>query len=369
MNALPLYFIAAVAGAFGAALAQAPIQQEPAVPRVAGSEPVHYQLVQTIALGGPDSWDYLTYDPGSHRVYASHGDRLSVVDGISGAKLGEVTGFAGTTHGVLIAQPMRQGFTDDRAAGEAAVFDPLTLRVSRRIAAGKDADAMAYDPSSRHVFVINGDPGTLTVIDARTLRLLSTIEVGGKLEAAVADGAGSLYVNDAGQRQLLRISTRSNQLQARWPMASCESPHGLAMDNVSRRLFVSCVNRVLLVVDADRGNIVATLPIGNGTDAAAYDPVRKLIFSSNGRDGTVSVILQRDRDDYVALDSIVTAPLARTMTLDPQSGRLYLVTADVQAQAPNSATETARRPAIVPGSVRMLFFDPVTSGAAAPPTP
>ncbi len=325
----------------------------------------HYEVTKTVPLGAPDRWDYVAFDPASHRVYVAHGDRLTVVNGRTGAIVGEVKGFPGGTHGIALARAYGRGYTDDGEAGEAGAFSLKTLKVEKRIKAADDSDAIAFDPVSGHVFVVNGDPGTLTVIDPRTDSAIATVEVGSKLEYPVAGGDGKLYVNGVAKREIFRVDTRTNQLDARWSIPDCVSPHGLAMDTASRRLFSSCENDALVVVNADSGAVVATLPIGSGTDAAAFDPRRKLIFSSNGGDGTLSVIEERDPDTFVPIATVKTALTARTMSLDPRSGRLYIVAADVDARSLAAAQALAargdrprRRPSIVPGSLKLLFLDP-----------
>ena len=319
-----------------------------------------YRMTREIALGAPDRWDYVVYDASSKRVYDAPGDRASVVDGHDGRILGEVQGFPGGTHGIAIAAGAGTGYTDDGRAGEVGVFDLRTLEVRQRIKAEQDADSMAFDAASGHVFVIDGDSGVVTVIDPRRNAVLATIAVGGGLETGIAAGDGELYVNGAERKELVRIATATNQVDARWPIPQCTSPHGLALDVSAHRAFVSCINQVLTVVDTEDGRTVATLPIGSGTDAAAFDPVRKRVFSSNGRDGTISVILERDPNTFVALGSFPTAQSARTMAVDPASGRLFVAAAQIDKaalQAP-AARGVRRRAPVVPGSLKLLFFDP-----------
>jgi DNA-binding beta-propeller fold protein YncE len=316
-----------------------------------------YQVTHTVALGAPDRWDYVVFDPSSKRVFVAHGDEVTVVDGRKGDVLGHIKGFPGGTHGIAIVGAVGRGYTDDGQKGEAGAFDLSTLKVGKRVKAAEDADAMAFDEVSGHVFVINGDMGTITVIDPKEDKAVATITGGGKLEYAVPDGSGHLYVNGAGKKEVLSIDTRTNQVQARWPVPECTSPHGLAIDASTHRLFVSCVNNVLTVVNTDNGAVVAQLPIGSGTDAAAFDPKRKLIFSSNGRDGTLSIIQERDPQTFVSLGTVKTTVSARTMGIDPDTGRLYLAAADVEA-TPADATKPGGRPKIVPGSLKLLFLDP-----------
>lgn len=331
------------------------------------SSPPQYRVAKTVALGAPDRWDYVVFDPSSNRVYVAHGDRISVVDGRDGQIVGEITGFPGGTHGIAIAARAGRGYSDDGRAGEAGAFDLKSLKVESRIKAAAGSDAMAYDPVSRHVFVINGDSSSVTVIDPASNTAIATIAIGGDLEYAAAGANGKLYVNGAERRELIRIDTRANAVDARWPVPQCESPHGLAIDQATHRLFVSCINQVLVVVDADSGSSIATLPIGRGTDAAAFDPRRKLIFSSNGLDGTLSIIEEKDAHTFIARGSIPTVRTARTMDIDPRTGRIFLAAADIDQKAlaadppaPQGAgTPHRRRPPLVPGSFKLVFLDPV----------
>ena len=315
-----------------------------------------YQVTKTVALGTPDRWDYLTFDPSSDRLYVSHGDRVAVLDGHSGRILGQIEGFPGGTHGIAVVAASGRGYTDDGRAGTATSFDLTTLKTGKAIKADEDADGIAYDPASGHVFVVDGDPGKLTVIDPQTDSAIATIDAGGKLEFAVADGQGKLYVNGEARREIVRVDTRTNTVDAHWPISNCASPHGLAIDPASRRLFSSCVNGLLVVVNTDSGATVATVPIGRGTDGAAFDPKRKLIFSANGIDGTLSVIRETNPNTFVALAPIKTAVTARTLTIDPKTGRLYLAAAEVDAQAPAGPNG---RPRVVPGSLKLIILDPV----------
>jgi DNA-binding beta-propeller fold protein YncE len=322
-------------------------------PAAEGQRGPDYAVTKSVPLGAPDRWDYVLFDPESHRVYVAHGDRVTVVDGESGALVGQIEGYPGGTHGIAIVPGLGRGFTDDGEAGEAGEFDLKSLKTLKRFKTADDADSIAFDPISGHVFVINGDTGIVTVIDPKSETTVASIQTGEKLEFPVSGRDGKLYVNGAGKGEILRIDVRSNQVDARWPVSNCKSPHGLAIDREARRLFSSCVNNVLVVVNIDSGATVASLPIGAGTDAAAFDSHRKLIFSSNGRDGTLSVIQEKDPQTYVPVATVKTVVSARTMDLDPQSGRIYLVAGDV---APAAGANGKR--SIVPGSLRLLFLDP-----------
>jgi hypothetical protein len=330
--------------------------------QVAAQPPPLYRVTKTVALGAPDHWDFVVFDPPSHKVFIAHGDRVTVVDGRIGTILGNVEGLPGGTHGVAIVPGTERGYTDDGRAGTAASFDLDKLSLIKTIKVDADADAVVFDRTSGHVFVVDGDPGKLTVIDPKSDSALATIDAGGKLETAVAGGNGKLYVNGEEKKEIIRVDTATNQIDAHWSIPNCNSPHGLAIDPEAHRLFSSCENNVLVVVDADAGTTVATLPIGARSDAAAFDPRRKLIFSSNG-DGTLSVIEERDTNTFVSVASVATKVGARTMAVDPESGRIYLVAADTTINPSADPSDFRHRFVVTPGSVKLFFLDPAQVAA------
>jgi YVTN family beta-propeller protein len=313
-----------------------------------------YTLTRSTPLGLPDRWDYVVFNAPTHRVYIAHSAKLAVIDARSGDLVGEVEGIPGGTHGTGISPSTGQGFTDDGVNGQAVAFDLKTLKITKQIPADKDADAIATDAATGHIFVIEGDPASITVIDPKTDTVAATIKVGEKMEYATSDDHGSLYVAGVEKSDLVKIDARTNTVVARWATPDCARPHGLALDRVGHRLFMGCVNSVMMVVDADSGRIVAKLPIGKGSDAIAYDPKRKRVFSPNGFDGTLTIFQQTSPDAYLPLDTITTAVSGRTMSVDPESGRLFIVAAET-----DSSPTPGGRPKARPGTTRVMIFDPV----------
>jgi YVTN family beta-propeller protein len=257
-------------------------------------------------------------------------------------------------HGIAISHATGKGYTDDGKAGMVAVFDLQTLKVVKQIKAESDADGIVFDPPSGHIFVIDGDSGKLTVIDPKTDTVVATIDGGGGLEFGDSGNNGKFYVDGTEKNEIVRVDTAANVVDAHWAMPACVKPHGLAIDRMHHRLFASCSNKVMVVMNADNGAVIAILPIGEGTDFASFDPERGLAFSSN-RDGTLSVVAEKSADDFVSLAAIPTQLGARTMAIDPASGRIYLVTADMTVN--ESAGDVRHRYSIKPGSVRLLFLD------------
>jgi YVTN family beta-propeller protein len=313
-----------------------------------------YNITKSIPLGEPDHWDYVTYDPSTHRVFAAHETSIVVVDGRSGAVLGSVP--VPGANGVVVVPSIGKGYAGSSATKSVLVFDSNRFTIRKILPADEDTDGVVYDPASKRVFVMEGDPQKLLVIDTVNNSVVAKIALHGKPEFAAVNGAGKLYVNIADKREIQRIDTRTATVEATWSIAACESPHGLAIDAASHRLFSTCLNSKMFVVDSEDGRIVAILSIGFGSDTAAFDTTRKRAMSSNW-DGTLSVFSAMGSDHYVSMGEVPTQPLARTMAVDSESGRVYLIAAD-RVDVDLSATNLRRRYGVRPGSVRLLFLDP-----------
>jgi YVTN family beta-propeller protein len=314
-----------------------------------------YRISKSISLGAPERWDYLTFEPASNRVFVAHGDKIDVIDVSSEKIVGQVP--VDGANGAAIVPAIGKGYAGSRAGKSVLVFDLNSFKVIKTLPAAEDTDGIVYDPASKHVFLMQGDPHSMTVIDTATDSVLATIHLGGQPEFAAVDGAGKLFVNIEDKSEIQRVDTKTGKVDATWPIPACDRPHGLAIDAKSHRLFSSCVNSKLLVVNATTGAVVSTLPIGKRTDAAAYDSRTKRVFSSNGA-GTLSVIQQVSADQYQPLAEVPTQLGARTMALDAKTGRIFLVTGEYAEVDPN-ATDPRKRFAVKPGSTRMLLLDPV----------
>jgi DNA-binding beta-propeller fold protein YncE len=321
-----------------------------------GTETANYRPTLTTPLGGSVEWDNLYFDPASHRVFIAHGDEVTVVDGRSGKLVGHVPGLDGV-HGVVAIPELSKGYAVSRGTQVVRSFSLTSLRPGKSVRIGPAGDFLLYDPVSQRLFVTDQEAPTSTVIDAATDLFVATLPLGGIAEQAVADGAGHIFINLADNREVIRVDSQALKVESRWPVPDCESPHGSAIDSASQRLFVSCLNGQLLVLDTVNGRTIATVPIGKGTDGAAYDLKRKRVFSSNGGDGTLSVIAQLGSDQYALIRNIPTARFGRTMALDPDTGRIYIPVADLERIDPHPATKWGAY-VFKPGSFRLMMFDP-----------
>jgi DNA-binding beta-propeller fold protein YncE len=286
-----------------------------------------YKVVQTWKLGGEGFWDYLTADGDSGRLFITRGTRVMVVDTTSGKLLGEIPDTQGV-HGVALAATLGQGFTSNGREDTVSVFDLKSLAVQKKIKVGSGPDAILYEPFSKRVFTFNGRGQDTTAIDTAKGEVAGTLALGGKPEFPVTDTKGTVFVNIEDKSEIVAFDPVKLAVKARWKLAGCEEPTGLSFDAKTRRLFAGCGNKVLAVVDADSGKVVATPAIGDGCDATAFDAERNLVFASAG-DGTITVIHEDSADKYTVLQTVTTQKGARTMTVDAKTHQLFTVTANV----------------------------------------
>ena len=321
------------------------------------SEPAQaaeYHLLRRIQIGGEGGWDYLTLDGAAHRLYISRGTHVMVLDTESGKVAGDIPDTSGV-HGVALVPELGHGFTSNGRDNTVTVFDIKTLKLITTIKVGDGPDAIMYDPASRRVFTFNGRGHDTTAIDVSTNTVAGSIPLGGKPEFAVSDGKGKVYVNIEDKSELVAFDSKSLKEVARWPLAPGEEPSGLSIDVKHHRLFPTCHNKMITVVDSETGKVVATPAIGAGVDAGRFDPETQLVFASNG-EGTVTVIHEDSPDKYTVVQTLQTEPRARTMELDPKSHNIWVVTAQFGA-APAATAENPRpRPAMVPDSFVVLEY-------------
>jgi DNA-binding beta-propeller fold protein YncE len=294
--------------------------------------PSGYHILKNIPIGGEGGWDYVATDPVGRRIYVSHDTRVVVLDADTQEKVGEVPG-THRVHGIAVAREFGRGYISNGATSNVTVFDIQSLKTLGLIPVGTNPDAIIYDAVTKRVFAMNGRSGDISAIDAADGKVIGTVAIGGKLEFAAADGQGTIFVNVEDKSELVHVDARKLTVLHRWPLAPCTEPSGLAMDTAARRLFVACDNKMMAIVNADTGKIVATLPSGEGTDASAFDPETKFAFASNG-EGTLTVVHEDSPDKFSVVENVPTKKSARTMTLDLKTHNVFLPAADFDPPAP-----------------------------------
>ncbi len=315
-----------------------------------------YHIVRTIPVTGNDGWDYLTVDHDAQRLYISRGTHVQVLDLKTGQLAGDIPDTQGV-HGIALAPEFGRGFTSNGRAATVTIFDLNTLAKIGEAKTDPGPDAILYDPASKRVFTMNGRSGTTTAIDAASGNVVGSVTLGGKIEFAVADGAGHIYANIEDKSELVEFDSEKLTLLNTWPVAPCESPSGLAIDREHHRLFLGCENKMMAIVDGQTGKVVTTVPIGSGVDANRFDPGTQLAFSSNG-EGTLTVVHEDSPDSFKVIDNVPTKARARTMEIDLQTHHVYVVTADFGPTPAPTADMPRPRPPMLPDSFVMIELAP-----------
>jgi YVTN family beta-propeller protein len=307
-----------------------------------------FSVLKTFHIASPGGWDYIAVGPGNNRLYVSHGTQVNILDQTTGDSVGVIENTTGV-HGIAFDKSQNKGFTSNGRLNNVTVFDLKTNQVITQIPTGANPDAIMYEPFSKKIITCNGRSQSLSIIDPVANKLLDSIAVGGKPETAVSDGAGKVFVNIEDKSEIVEVDMKTFKVLAHWPIAPAQEPTGLVIDRKTNRLFAGCGNKMLAVVDATNGNVVQTLPIGDGCDGAGFDESTKNIFTSNG-EGTMSVYHETSADKYELVTTVTTKRGARTIAVDQQSHLIYLPTADFEPQPAGQQG----RPRMIPGTFQVL---------------
>jgi YVTN family beta-propeller protein len=314
------------------------------------ASPPAIHLLKSVTLGGDTFWDCLTLDTANHHVFIAHGSHFVVADSGTGAQVGDIADTPGA-HEVAVAVPFGKGYATSGTNNAVVVFDLKTLKTTGTIAVGTRPDGALYEPVSRRVFTFNAGSKDATAIDAASGTVDGTVPLGGKPEFAVIDGKGHIYDNIEDISEIVEIDARKMTVLERWKLAPCTEPSGLAFDVRHGRLFAACDNEMMAAVDIATGKVVATVPTGKGADGAVFDARWDDVLIPQGGDARLSVIHEQTPDSYKLVGNVPTERGARTMEIDPATGRVFTVTADL---TPAPGEHPAYK--IGPGSFRLLIY-------------
>lgn len=326
----------------------------PAAPAGPPDAPGH-RVVRKVEVGGEGGWDYLTFESASRRLYIPRSTRVMIFDADSLASVGEFSN-ANTTgiHGVAIAPELSRGFTSNGRSNTVTIFDTKTLKTIADVkVTGENPDAILYEPVNKRVFAFNGRTANATVIEAGTGEVAGTIALDGKPEFAASDERGRVFVNIEDKNTVTVIDARKLTVENRWPLAPCVEPTGLAIDREHKRLFAGCHNKLMMVMDSSSGKVVASVPIGEGVDANAFDSGAGLAFASCG-DGTLTIARADGADKYRVVETVATQQGARTMALDEKTHAIVLATAQFGPPPTPTPDNPNPRRTMVPGSFVLL---------------
>jgi YVTN family beta-propeller protein len=312
-----------------------------------------YHIATTFHIAGSGGWDFIAVDPGSNKLYQSHGTVVNILDRTTGDSVGIIPNTTGV-HGIAFMDELGKGYTSNGKLNNVTVFDLQTDSIITQIATGQNPDAILYDAFSKKIITCNGHSKDLSIIDPVTDKVVATISLDGKPEVPVSNNAGKIYVNIEDKSEIVEVDIVKNVVTNRWPLAPGESPTGLALDINTKKLFAGCDNKLLIVMDATNGKVIDKLPIGEGCDGVGFDSSLQYVFASCG-DGTVTVVQEIASDTFKVIDIVSTKKGARTIAVDEKTHRIYLPTAD-RAPLPANAAADAR-PAIIPGTFEVIVLE------------
>jgi hypothetical protein len=315
-----------------------------------------YHLVKEIPIAGDTGWDYMSVDAQARRLYVTHGTHVVVVDIDSDTVVGDIADTPGV-HGFAIAHELDKGFSSNGAESKVSIVALKSLATQTKVATGEGPDAILYEPGRKEVYAYDGKGHAATVISATSGEVVATVPLPGKPEFSAADSrAGKVFVNIEDKDEVIAIDTKTHQVANTWPIAPGEGASGMAIDAVHHRLFLGCDNHLMLMMDSITGKVIASVPIGSGVDANAFDAGTQLAFSSNG-EGNVTIAHEDSPSKLTVVQTLQTQPSARTMALDPTTHRIYLAAATFQAETePKPAGRHRRIP--VPGTFKVLVYAP-----------
>ena len=314
-----------------------------------------YRFRKEIPVGGEGGWDYLSVDEADRRLYVSHGTKVVVIDLEKEAVVGEIADTPGV-HGFAPASGLGRGVASNGRENKASIVDLKTLQTLSKVDTGENPDGMLFEPGQQEAYLFNGRGQSATVIQMKSGKVVATIPLPGKPEFAAADPkAGRVYNNIEDKNEVVAIDTKTHQVVNTWPIAPGEEASGMAIDLAHHRLFIGCHNKLMEMIDSANGKVVATVPIGEGVDANAFDSGTQLAFSSCG-DGTVTIAHEDTPEKLTVVQTLKTERGARTMTLDPRTHRIYLASARFEPTPEPAPGERRQRPKMIPGSFKVLVY-------------
>jgi hypothetical protein len=314
-----------------------------------------YRVLRTIPLGGDGSWDYITIDPDAQLVYSPRTENIQILDLKTGKLAGNITGMKGL-HGIAIAPEFNRGVaTGADPDAVAYLIDLKAQKVVDKITftGAKGSDSLMYDPFTKRFFVNTAGSNNAQVIDAATGKYVGSVTLPGRPEAAVSDGKGSMFVNIVDKDQVVEYDAQKMTVKNTYSSTPCVRGYGIAMDRTTRRLFIDCqptgTSGVMVVMNADNGKVIASVPIGVGGDGAAFDQGTGDIFmpcrdDGSGKMGATYIFHEDTPDKYSNVAVVHTIYGARTGDeVDPKTHRFYSH-ATTENNMPANAVVTADNP-------------------------
>jgi DNA-binding beta-propeller fold protein YncE len=295
-----------------------------------------YKVLDTVQLMGNGGIDYVYADNDARRVYVPRGSNTFVFGLDDHKYIGTVTNIGG--HGVAIDTATHHGFSSSPQIG---MFDTETLQKIKSIEVQGRPDGILLEPLTDKVYIFSHQDPSITVIDPKDGSVAGTVDVGGAMEQAQSDGQGKLYADVENEKKIAVVDVKTLKLITKYDLGDgAGEPGGLGLDVKNHILFAMCANpSVCVVLNADTGKVLATLPIGNGTDGGGFNPNTMEAWSSQ-RDGTLTFIKENSPTSFAVEQTVQTKTGCKTSSLDTKNNRIVLICTERMPQAPGATPET-----------------------------
>jgi DNA-binding beta-propeller fold protein YncE len=295
-----------------------------------------YKVLDTVQLMGNGGIDYVYADNDARRVYVPRGGNTFVFDLDSHKYIGTVTNIGG--HGVAIDTATHHGFS---SAGKIGMFDTETMQKTKDIDVQGRPDGILLEPLTDRVYVFSHQSPSITVIDPRDGSVVGSVEVGGAMEQAQSDGQGKLYVDVEDEKKIAMVDVKTLRVITKYDLGDkAGEPGGLGLDVKNHILFAMCANPdVCVVLNADDGKVLTTLPLDGGTDGGGFNPATMEAWSSQ-RNGTLTIIKENSPTSFVVEQTVTTKQGCKTSSLDTKNNRIVLICTERLPQAATPAPDT-----------------------------
>lgn len=318
--------------------------------------PAPYRIIKAAKVGGAGGFDYVAADSRNRRLYIARGGdapRITVFNLDTLAHVGDIPGFG--AHGAAVDAKSNHVFATSQPV---VMYDPKTLKVLKTIPVGGDPDGIMADDFTHRIYVLSHKAPNMTAINGADGSVAGTIDLDAAPEQTVSDGKGHLYVDLENKDQVAVVDAKTNSVTARYSLeGKGGTPAGLAFDAKNRVLFVASRKPATMVMmNADTGAILGTIPIGTAVDGAVFNPKTMEAFSSQS-DGTLSIIKETSPTSFELEQTLTTMPSAKTLTLDSKTGHIFLIAAEFEpppANAPALSNGRVARGPMVPDSFTIL---------------
>ena len=312
-----------------------------------------YKVLRTVKVGGDGGFDYVTADPDARNLYVARSGatgHIGVYNLDTLAQVGDITGVSG--HGAAVDSSTGHGFATSKPV---TMFDAKNFSVIKKIDVQGNPDGYLNDPFNHRFYILSHAAPNLTVLDDKDGSILGTIDVGGAPEQSVTDGKGKIYVDLEDKDAIAVVDAANMKMIGKYDIHSrgggCA---GLAFDVKNQILFAACRDKNnMIILSAKDGHIITDLPIGVGSDGAVFNPATMEAFSSQG-DGTLTVIKENSPTSFVVEQTVTTPKRAKTLTLDPKTGHIFLIAAEYGAPPAPPADAPAGAPPARPGRAPMV---------------